>query len=746
MQLMQSWLQHRIHNYEHYYCRYASRRETTQIVNIITCYLQTTVSLLRPGTCAAKAVEQLSGSSLKDWKKVKGGGFRKIPHTDTPMLNGSITLSVAVSPGSIVLQESTVKIQWYAPSRIAWANFHSIEIAQKGLCSAMIKHCWGRKLSVRFQSPSARQRDSFSISIGGLDPCSSAKQIKSFIFKHSGKYPFSLTLMETQFTDAEAPKIVRRVVETFGPVLTFHMNPQSDTLKRKALVKFRNAQDAAVACNELNLRGRSELGGNKIFISRLFSGKVSVGKKIYEIIKSDVHDTLKDLLENDKVRHTIHWSPSKVTIALQADKAEAISHARGKIMPISLGYLMMGQHRPLWHSYLATREADASIAQLNSSHRHACILCNTRQREIRLFGNRERRDALEAALNSLLQTADNTKHAVPLTPDQFAYCLRGGKVLVDKIVSATRVKSISLDLSCKSLVVKSDTASAKKIVGFVAKQMAASTDENLTEKSTNLCPVCFCLPGEEDGDNSITLDCKHSYCEECFNSWIERGHRCSFPLKCLADGCNMALRVGKLKQLLGEEDFLLLLRASVDDYVNANLNKFRFCIFPDCDGIYNLQDQRVEQCSKCLSSICTKCNVEEHFGLTCSQHLMAKLPPNRLRNKVVNEILTLRCPRCEQAFFDFDGCFSIKCNNCPCSFCGWCLEDCGDDAHPHVRMCKFKAKSADSYFGTRKQFEEIHCIRQKRELDKFLGALPAAERCTLLASLVDDLQDIGLVL
>ena len=116
---------------------------------------------------------------------------------------------------------------------------------------------------------------------------------------------------------------------------------------------------------------------------------------------------------------------------------------------------------------------------------------------------------------------------------------------------------------------------------------------------------------------------------------------------------------------------------------------------------YKIRDQRVESCSTCQTLICTKCNVEEHFGLTCTQYRMAKLPPNHLRNKVVNEILTLRCPRCQQAFFDFDGCFSIRCSTCQCSFCGWCLKDCGSDAHSHVKTCKFKPTSADSYFGTR---------------------------------------------
>jgi len=48
----------------------------------------------------------------------------------------------------------------------------------------------------------------------------------------------------------------------------------------------------------------------------------------------------------------------------------------------------------------------------------------------------------------------------------------------------------------------------------------------------------------------------------------------------------------------------------------------------------------------------------------------------RLRRKahVVDKILTLACPRCEQAFVDFEGCLALRCarGGCGCAFCGLC--------------------------------------------------------------------------
>ena len=59
----------------------------------------------------------------------------------------------------------------------------------------------------------------------------------------------------------------------------------------------------------------------------------------------------------------------------------------------------------------------------------------------------------------------------------------------------------------------------------------------------------------------------------------------------------------------------------------------------------------------------------------------------RLRDHVIDELLTLKCPRadCRQPFVDFDGCVALQCSRCNAAFCGLCQEDCGRDGHQHVR-------------------------------------------------------------
>lgn len=86
----------------------------------------------------------------------------------------------------------------------------------------------------------------------------------------------------------------------------------------------------------------------------------------------------------------------------------------------------------------------------------------------------------------------------------------------------------------------------------------------------------------------------------------------------------------------------------------------------------------------------------------------------QLRNQIASA-LTMRCPRCRTAFADFTGCCALSCASCPAKFCAWCLKDCGNDAHPHVRACSEKPAGAGAYYPDLPQFD-AHCRKRRAEI------------------------------
>ena len=117
------------------------------------------------------------------------------------------------------------------------------------------------------------------------------------------------------------------------------------------------------------------------------------------------------------------------------------------------------------------------------------------------------------------------------------------------------------------------------------------------------------------------------------------------------------------------------------------------------------------------------------------------------RKKIIQDILTLKCPRqhCRRAFLDFDGCFALTCGACTCAFCAYCLEDCGRDAHSHVAKCQYNIAPGKSVHATFQVFERAQRERRTRLLKQHLAQhVEAGLRGALIEALARDLADLGI--
>ncbi|CAK8998897.1 Probable serine/threonine-protein kinase DDB_G0275165 [Durusdinium trenchii] len=95
------------------------------------------------------------------------------------------------------------------------------------------------------------------------------------------------------------------------------------------------------------------------------------------------------------------------------------------------------------------------------------------------------------------------------------------------------------------------------------------------------------------------------------------------------------------------------------------------------------------------------------------------------RDRVIEDILNLQCPRCRTVFFDFRGCCALSCANptCECQFCAWCFRDCGNNGntcHRHVRNCPMNThKHIDPLFGDMNKLLEAMQKRRASKIDQY---------------------------
>jgi len=105
-----------------------------------------------------------------------------------------------------------------------------------------------------------------------------------------------------------------------------------------------------------------------------------------------------------------------------------------------------------------------------------------------------------------------------------------------------------------------------------------------------------------------------------------------------------------------------------------------------------------------------------HYNTLASNRVQQKAQVGALCNQI-SECLIPRCPRCGSGFMGLDGCFSVKYRNCPCSFCGFCLADCGSDAHAHVLT------HGRGYYGHFQDFQRGFGQRATEKIRNILGSV-----------------------
>lgn len=121
-----------------------------------------------------------------------------------------------------------------------------------------------------------------------------------------------------------------------------------------------------------------------------------------------------------------------------------------------------------------------------------------------------------------------------------------------------------------------------------------------------------------------------------------------------------------------------------------------------------------------------------------------------VREHICQRILTLSCPRCGQAFVDFNGCMALSCARagCGCGFCALCQEDCGNDAHAHVgRGCpladRIGVKKGEFYLeGGEQEYMAAMSRAKEIRLKAYLEGLSPEQRAHALEDCARELADL----
>ena len=166
-----------------------------------------------------------------------------------------------------------------------------------------------------------------------------------------------------------------------------------------------------------------------------------------------------------------------------------------------------------------------------------------------------------------------------------------------------------------------------------------------------------------------------------------------------------------------------------------------------CQGIAAMEDQRLRYMDE-LQKL-REAHIED-------KATRMKVSTERHRLRIIESFITLRCPHCDLAILDFDGCFAVEHradhdhlkSGCGLYFCGWCLAkfETNADCHNHVRKCPHNLHPGNLNGSFPADFNKVHGERRANLVRQYLklNIFDAQEREETKTALQRELNDLGI--
>lgn len=474
-------------------------------------------------------------------------------------------------------------------------------------------------------------------------------------------------------------------------------------------------------------------------------------KKLWEFRQQEIEDYLELLKTKDVACRLETKSTFHVWLHLEVPRAENIDEVRKKIDD----FLQFQFYKNADIELLFTHYGRKQVAALDV--RPCYLNSNFTTKAIRIYGNERERQTIKEKLDTLV---------------------RNLKLLCIDVILI--VRKTSLKLVTKNLATYRNTELRDELRLLYNRLYATGTEEGIemlknvlknhlieprNEIANGECGLCFT---ELVNPTCLQL-CAHKFCSECIQNMVAH-ETIPYPIVCPADGCNtqvclkdiQAIAPVSVQEKIGEAAVNALRRDPKFE------DKYRSCFKTGCEQYIPIRKTLVNEkeqvtsggdavfCDQCNLYYCCTCSttlkkpVERHRGASCSDRQLCENKDARWhRLYILDELCLLRCPRCKTVFIDFDGCCALWCSieHCKAAFCFFCLEDCGRDAHSHVRDCQ-KNPSKGHYHINASKKNTVHKETRKRTIVQYMMKTieDPGLRSSVLHSIEKDLRDLEIVI
>jgi hypothetical protein len=615
---------------------------------------------------------------------------------------GGSTLSAqyelgAVQTGTALLRSTKVKLSFFAPAVMVYAHYDTISKARQEAARLDAKVFNGAVIRASCQTPTYRQRTSFSVSIKGIPVAAEAdlgiqRHIEAFTRASD------ITVGRATYTmSARTQAAIRGLLEAHGRLESFDIATSSKS-KVVAWAQFASSDAALRAREQLHGKPQHFLGNSPVWVEQVHALRYALPNAQFSVLKDELDRYSATLEVSSKLRYyeldQNGAAAEPVVLRLYSADAQALAQAKGKLESLLQGDKLVDETGAVvWDDILAMAEGRVLFQEVQRTT-HAYAECQARLRIVRLHGPSTARDA---ARNMILQWQDEVRkkrRVVTLERSVLRGLLSGG---FRRMQSELGEDKLRLDVVRRTITIRGDDSDVFAVERIISD--LGTTGAQLREPSVDLgdCPVCFC----EVSQGGISLPCGHAYDTDCLRHLAQAAISPDFkPLMCVTEtgssnsrtACSTAIPLAQIRKLLDSNDEARLLDASIRAYVNARPDEFHYCPTPDCPVVYRpARIGTVLRCPSCLLRVCAHCHVEHHEGLSCAEHKDSLRPHTALFARWRAENGVRSCPKCKADIQKNGGCNHIHCSICKTHICWKCMAtfddaDRGGGVYSHMQQ------------------------------------------------------------
>lgn len=625
------------------------------------------------------------GSSLKD----VGVCLRT---TDAAMhasavLNGARAFGTAITarrpitnlPGSaaaVLVEDTTVYIEWQTPGRTAYCGYNNDAHAQKAFEAAKSKSI-GDYFLASSRHTGLPAVGPVTIQLIGVPDNANDDTMLAF------GAPIEVVWMRAPYANlTEAESGIRHLLEEFSGLVSFDLMPPPYVAATvHAVAKFTTAAEAGRASKRLHNTHPSVIGGLSLTATHVRSVAYEMSRTALRTIQSDIDDLQSSALARGsklQISSSILSSNSAV-IRLSSQDLSELCNLKVDFENIVKGEIVLDAQECAWDPFFSQREGLDYISRLQRQNSKVRVKTNPSLRRITIAGPTMARDVVRCALLSKIQLLRQERfHEIPLDGRGVGVFLREG---LGPLREKTGARNVFLDPHKRTLVVRG----ADDILGAIEAYVSSVQQgrQNVPDTPALTCPVCF----DQVTAPAICLPCGHSWCRSCLERYLASAVDGKiFPLKCLGGEatCQERIPLTIAQDILPLHVIQSVVHSAFLSYVHARPQTYQSCPTPDCRQVYRTAGRGTTvQCPSCLLRICPVCNVEEHVGFACTDVFGGDA---RLR-QWVKEHDVKSCPNCRAFIERAGGCNHVTCTHCKAHICWVCRKvfDKGEKVYNHLR-------------------------------------------------------------